>query len=86
VSLIIFNSKPPAHEGGTIGDAVGDEVGDAVGDVEGELDRAKVGLGPARDILQSQGMMNAAVEQLIEFLTHQYEGRHGRARERRRAA
>ena len=59
---------------------------EAIAETHRLLYRAKVGLGPARDILQSQGMMNAAVEQLIEFLTHQYEGRHGRARERRRAA
>ena len=62
------------------------EAIEAVAETHRLLYRAKVGLGPARDILQSQGMMRPEVEHLIEFLTHQYEGRHGRARERRRAA
>ena len=48
--------------------------------------RAKVGLTSAREILQSQGMLLPAVEELLDFLSHQHEGRHGRARERRRAA
>ena len=48
--------------------------------------RAKVGLASAREILQSQGMLVPPVEELLNFLTHQHEGRHGRARERRRAA
>ncbi|MFM8495548.1 MAG: acyl-ACP--UDP-N-acetylglucosamine O-acyltransferase [Planctomycetia bacterium] len=48
--------------------------------------RAKVGLTSAREILQSQGMLVPPVEELLDFLTHQHEGRHGRARERRRAA
>ena len=48
--------------------------------------RAKVGLASAREILQSQGMLVPPVEELLDFLTHQHEGRHGRARERRRAA
>ena len=50
------------------------------------LFRAKVGLEPAREILRSQGMLLPDVLQLIEFLARQQEGRHGRARERRRAA
>jgi UDP-N-acetylglucosamine acyltransferase len=48
--------------------------------------RAKVGLASAREILQSQGMLVPPVVELLDFLTHQHEGRHGRARERRRAA
>jgi UDP-N-acetylglucosamine acyltransferase len=48
--------------------------------------RAKVGLASAREILQSQGMLGPPVVELLDFLTHQHEGRHGRARERRRAA
>ena len=48
--------------------------------------RAKVGLASAREILQSQGMLVPPVVDLLDFLTHQHEGRHGRARERRRAA
>jgi len=48
--------------------------------------RAKVGMASAREILQSQGMLLPAVGELLDFLTHQHEGRHGRAREHRRAA
>jgi UDP-N-acetylglucosamine acyltransferase len=50
------------------------------------LYRAKVGLEPAREILRSQGMLVAEVVELLEFLALQRDGRHGRARERRRAA
>lgn len=50
------------------------------------LYRAKVGLEPAREILRTQGMLTPAVESLLEFLVHQQEGRHGRARDRRKAA
>jgi UDP-N-acetylglucosamine acyltransferase len=45
-----------------------------------------VGLESAREILGSQGMLLPDVLQLLEFLAKQKEGRHGRARERRRAA
>ena len=48
--------------------------------------RAKVGLASAREILQKQGMLLPPVVELLDFLAHQHEGRHGRARERRRAA
>jgi UDP-N-acetylglucosamine acyltransferase len=50
------------------------------------LYRAKVGLEAAREILRSQSMLLPDVEQLLEFLAMQKEGRHGRAREQRRAA
>ncbi|NDC63582.1 MAG: acyl-ACP--UDP-N-acetylglucosamine O-acyltransferase [Planctomycetia bacterium] len=50
------------------------------------LYRAKVGLEQAREILRSQGLCLPQVVELVEFLLHQREGRHGRARERRRAA
>jgi len=50
------------------------------------LYRAKVGLEPAREILRSQGMLLPEVLQLLEFLALQRDGRHGRARERRKAA
>jgi len=50
------------------------------------LYRAKVGLEAAREILRSQSMLLSDVEQLLEFLAMQKEGRHGRAREQRRAA
>ncbi|NCY03959.1 MAG: acyl-ACP--UDP-N-acetylglucosamine O-acyltransferase [Planctomycetia bacterium] len=50
------------------------------------LYRARVGLDAARDILRSQGMLVPEVLQVLEFLAMQQEGRHGRARERRKAA
>ena len=50
------------------------------------LYRARVGLEPAREILRQQGMMGPHVGHLFEFLELQQGGRHGRARERRRAA
>jgi UDP-N-acetylglucosamine acyltransferase len=50
------------------------------------LYRAKVGVEPAREILRSQGMLVSQVNELLEFLEHQQQGRHGRARERRKAA
>jgi len=50
------------------------------------LYRAKVGIEPAREILRSQGMLQPPVEELIDFLDLQQQGRHGRARERRKAA
>jgi UDP-N-acetylglucosamine acyltransferase len=58
----------------------------AVAEAHRLLYRAKVGLEPAREILRSQGMLAPAVEALLDFLVHQQEGRHGRARDRRRAA
>jgi UDP-N-acetylglucosamine acyltransferase len=59
---------------------------EAISEAHRLLYRAKVGLEPARELLRSQGKLVAAVEDLLEFLTNQQEGRHGRARERRRAA
>jgi len=50
------------------------------------LYRAKVGLDHAREILRSDGNLVPAVNHLLNFIQHQQEGRHGRARERRRAA
>jgi len=50
------------------------------------LYRAKLGVEPARDILASQGMLQPEVLELLDFLERQQQGRHGRARERRRAA
>jgi UDP-N-acetylglucosamine acyltransferase len=58
----------------------------AIAEAHRLLYRAKVGLEPAREILRSQGMLAPAVEALLDFLGHQQEGRHGRARDRRRAA
>ena len=48
--------------------------------------RAKVGLDHAREILRANGQLVPSVNQLLHFLQEQQEGRHGRARERRRAA
>jgi UDP-N-acetylglucosamine acyltransferase len=50
------------------------------------LYRARVGLGAAREILRQQGTFGPHVGQLLEFLEQQQGGRHGRAREQRRAA
>ncbi len=59
---------------------------DALGEAHRLLYRAKVGLEPAREMLRSQGMLAPQVMHLLEFFGHQQDGRHGRARERRRAA
>jgi len=58
----------------------------AIAEAHRLLYRAKVGLEPARELLRSQGMLAPAVDVLLGFLGHQQEGRHGRARDRRRAA
>lgn len=58
----------------------------AIAEAHRLLYRAKVGLEPAREILRTQGMLGPAVEALLGFLAQQQEGRHGRARDRRRAA
>jgi UDP-N-acetylglucosamine acyltransferase len=64
----------------------GREAIDAVTEAHRLLYRARVGLEPAREILRQQGMLGPEVDQLLEFLVLQQGGRHGRARERRRAA
>jgi UDP-N-acetylglucosamine acyltransferase len=48
--------------------------------------RSKVGLDNAREILRSNGQLLPAVNHLLSFIQNQQEGRHGRGRERRRAA
>jgi UDP-N-acetylglucosamine acyltransferase len=48
--------------------------------------RSKVGLDNAREILRSNGQLVPAVNHLLSFIQTQQEGRHGRGRERRRAA
>jgi UDP-N-acetylglucosamine acyltransferase len=48
--------------------------------------RAKVGLDHAREILRADGHLIPAVNHLLGFIQTQQEGRHGRAREHRRAA
>lgn len=50
------------------------------------LFRAKVGLDAAREILRSAGQLIPPVNHLLSFIQNQHEGRHGRGRERRRAA
>lgn len=48
--------------------------------------RAKVGLDHAREILRNNGLMLPTVNHLLSFIQDQQEGRHGRGRDRRRAA
>ena len=62
------------------------ETIEAISEAHRLLYRAKVGLEQALEILRTQGMLAPAVEDLLGFLAEQQEGRHGRARERRRAA
>jgi UDP-N-acetylglucosamine acyltransferase len=50
------------------------------------LFRAKVGLDHAREILRGNDQLVPHVTALLSFIQNQQEGRHGRARERRRAA
>ncbi len=58
----------------------------AVAEAHRLLYRAKVGLEAARELLRSQGMLVAEVAEVLRFLGDQQEGRHGRSRDRRRAA
>jgi UDP-N-acetylglucosamine acyltransferase len=58
----------------------------ALSEAQRLLYRAKVGLDHAREILRSNGMLIPAVNHLLSFVQNQHEGRHGRGRERRRAA
>lgn len=48
--------------------------------------RAKVGLDHAREILRTNDQLVPQVNELLAFIQNQQEGKHGRARERRRAA
>jgi UDP-N-acetylglucosamine acyltransferase len=50
------------------------------------LYRAKVGLDHAREILRSNDKLVPPVNELLNFIQTQQEGKHGRSRERRRAA
>jgi UDP-N-acetylglucosamine acyltransferase len=58
----------------------------ALSEAQRLLYRAKVGLDHAREILRSNGMLLPAVNHLLSFVQNQHEGRHGRGRDRRRAA
>lgn len=50
------------------------------------LFRAKVGLTQAREILAGNGQLFPEVHHLLDFVDQQHSGRHGRGRDRRRAA
>jgi UDP-N-acetylglucosamine acyltransferase len=50
------------------------------------LFRSKMGLDSARELLRASNMLLPAVNHLLSFLQYQHEGRHGRGRDRRRAA
>jgi UDP-N-acetylglucosamine acyltransferase len=62
------------------------ETIEALAEAHRLLYRAKVGLDHAREILRGNGRLLPAVNHLISFVEEQHEGRHGRGRERRRAA
>ena len=59
---------------------------EAVTEAHRLLWRARVGQAQAREILRSQSMLLPEVEAVLQFLSNQQEGRHGRALPRRRAA
>ena len=48
--------------------------------------RSKVGLDHARELMRSNGQLVPQVNELLSFIQIQQEGKHGRGRERRRAA
>jgi UDP-N-acetylglucosamine acyltransferase len=58
----------------------------ALGEAHRLLYRAKVGLEHAREILRANDQLLPEVEYLLEFVGYQHDGKHGRGRERRRAA
>jgi len=62
------------------------EAIEAIAEAHRLLYRAKVGLEPARELLRGQGRLLPAIEELLGFLGRQQEGRHGRSRDRRKAA
>jgi len=64
----------------------GRDVIEAIGEAHRLLYRAKVGLEPARELLRGQGRLLPAIEELLGFLGQQQDGRHGRSRDRRKAA
>jgi UDP-N-acetylglucosamine acyltransferase len=63
-----------------------DDIIKALSEAYRLLYRAKVGLDHAREILRGNGMLVPTVNHLLTFIQNQHEGRHGRGRERRRAA
>ncbi len=62
------------------------EVIDCLAEAHRLLYRAKVGLDHAREILRGNQQLLPQVNHLLSFVQNQQEGRHGRGRERRRAA
>jgi UDP-N-acetylglucosamine acyltransferase len=62
------------------------EAIDCLAEVHRLLYRAKVGLDHAREILRGNDQLLPQVNYLLGFIQSQQEGKHGRARERRRAA
>jgi UDP-N-acetylglucosamine acyltransferase len=62
------------------------EVIDCLAEAHRLLYRAKVGLDHAREILRGNDQLMPQVNHLLSFIQSQQEGKHGRARERRRAA
>jgi UDP-N-acetylglucosamine acyltransferase len=62
------------------------ETIDCLAEAHRLLYRAKVGLDQAREVLRANGSMVPQVTELLSFIQTQQEGRHGRGRERRRAA
>ena len=62
------------------------EVIKALADAHRLLYRAKVGLDHAREILRSEEKLFPQVNQLLNFIAQQQDGRFGRGREQRRAA
>ncbi len=59
---------------------------ESLGEAHRLLWRARMGLEPAREILRQQGMLGHEVNDLLDFIARQQDGRHGRAREGRKAA
>lgn len=57
---------------------------DSLAEAHRLLFRAKVGLEHARDILRGNDQLTPEVNELLAFINRQQEGKHGRARERRR--
>jgi UDP-N-acetylglucosamine acyltransferase len=62
------------------------EVIDSLAEAHRLLYRAKVGLDHAREILRGNEQLIPPVNELLGFVQSQQEGKHGRSRERRRAA
>lgn len=62
------------------------EVIDCLSEAHRLLYRAKAGLDQAREVLRANGAIVPQVTELLSFIQSQQEGRHGRARERRRGA